>query len=156
MAKTKARISRNRDFLGVAPLQTHTHTDRQRTDRPGSPPPRAGNLHPVGGLSPPHSNELLRPLAKGAYFGSTFFARATIRLTTWSQAPEKNGTSSFSASAFAWAVPGTGLALWAPPVLGRGYPLFGPKTGRKFRNAQKRFLSSKNGLLCKSKASLKR
>ena len=73
MAKTKARISRNRDFLGVAPLQTHTHTDRQRTDRPGSPPPRAGNLHPVGGLSPPHSNELLRPLAKGAYFGSIFF-----------------------------------------------------------------------------------
>ena len=49
----------------------------------------------------------------------------------------KNGTSSFSASAFAWAVPGTGLALWAPQALGRGYPPFGPKTGSKFQNAQK-------------------
>ena len=36
----------------------------------------------------------------------------------------KNGTSSFSASAFAWAVPGTGLALWAPQALGRGIPPF--------------------------------
>ena len=36
----------------------------------------------------------------------------------------KNGTSSFSASAFAWAVPGTGLALWAPKGLGRGVPPF--------------------------------
>ena len=68
------------------------------------------------------------------------FARATTRSTTWPQAPEKNGTSSFSASAFAWAVPGTGLALWAPQAPGPGYPLFGPKRGRKFRNAQNRFL----------------
>ena len=36
----------------------------------------------------------------------------------------KNGTSSFSASAFAWAVPGTGLALWAPQALGLGVPRF--------------------------------
>ncbi len=42
----------------------------------------------------------------------------------WQQAPEKNGTSSFSASAFAWAVPGTGLALWAPQALGLGVPPF--------------------------------
>ena len=36
----------------------------------------------------------------------------------------KNGTPSFSASAFAWAVPGTGIALWAPQALGRGVPPF--------------------------------
>ena len=35
----------------------------------------------------------------------------------------KNGTSSFSASAFAWAVPGTGLALWALEAL-NGTPEF--------------------------------
>ena len=68
MTKSKTRFSRNRDFLGGAPSQT----DIQRTVRPGCPLPHAGNLHPVGGLSPPHSNELCFCLANGVRFGPAF------------------------------------------------------------------------------------
>ena len=149
MTKTKARFSGNRDFLEGAPSQTYREQFGQAAPRPtqeicipwaGCRLPTPMNFHALG---------------QNVRISAPPFRAGDDPLDNVAAGAGKNGTSSFSASAFAWAVPGTGLALWAPPALGRGYPLFGPKSGSKFRNAKNYFLDSQNAPKRWLKTSLK-
>ena len=144
MAKTKAQISRNRDFLGVAPLQTDRHTHREKNGLAAPRPAQEICIPWAGSRLPTPMN--FYTLRQNVCISVSLFSARDNLLDHVAAGAGKNGTSSFSASAFAWAVPGTGLALWAPQALGRGYPLFGPKSGSKFRNAQNCFLDSQNAL----------
>ena len=111
--KTNSGFPEKAGFSGVPPV-ADTRTE-DRTAQP-APAPTQEILIPWRALASPLQQRGLVLRVELCFF---FFAfvREMSCLAGRSQAPEKNGTSSFSGSALAWAVPGTGLALWAPKVL---------------------------------------
>ena len=103
-------------------MPRYTHTDREQFGQAAPCPtqeiciPWAGSRLPT----PMNSDSVWRMVC----VSGPLFCTCNSPLANVAAGAGKNGTSSFSASAFAWAVPGTGLALWAPQALGLGVPPF--------------------------------
>ena len=96
------------------------HADRGQNG-PACPCPHAGNSHPVAGSRLPTPTKTSHIVRRNLAF---LFLRLCDESSRCMVAGAgKNGTSSFSGSALAWAVPGTGLALWALEAL-NGTPEF--------------------------------